>query len=298
MITKRTVLILGAGASAAYGFPTGLGLYRSVCTSLGTSSLMRFGFVKEDINKFYEALMRSGTSSVDAFLERRTEFIDIGKLAIASTLLPTEDTARLFAHEIESQNWYKHLWAKMNSPFEKLAENNLAFITYNYDRSCEHFLMTAMQNLYGQPETECAELLKGFPIVHLHGRFGPLPWEGADGIPYFPNVQDEVIRRAASNIKIIHEHQDIDKVEEFRQAKELIQQAEVICFLGFGYNPVNVDRLKQIGLLEGKAHIYGTAKGIGDEDRKSVVELFKDHIHLPLRDLDIMKSFRHFVRLQ
>ncbi len=90
MIKNKTVLVLGAGASAPFGFPTGQGLKDQVCdktlqNSGTTQLLISFGFDGDIIRSFRKALINSGRLSVDAFLEYRDNFLDIGKTAIATT---------------------------------------------------------------------------------------------------------------------------------------------------------------------------------------------------------------------
>src|SRR6267378_303056 len=94
MIEKRTVLILGAGASMPYGFPSGSGLRRHII-------------------EYLDELLSADTTSIDVFLERRTEFVEIGKAAIAATLIPLESTRNLFQtwtlpSVLMSQTWYQY----------------------------------------------------------------------------------------------------------------------------------------------------------------------------------------------
>jgi len=101
MIENKTVLVLGAGASVPFGFPTGQGLKDQVCAQTlqypeKIQLLETLGFDKNKIARFRTALENSGRSSVDAFLEYREDFLDIGKTAISATLLPFEKTTGLF----------------------------------------------------------------------------------------------------------------------------------------------------------------------------------------------------------
>ncbi|MDZ4341559.1 MAG: hypothetical protein U1E51_03875, partial [Candidatus Binatia bacterium] len=100
MIKKPTVLILGAGASIDYGFPLGRILITNLCGSLKSERdpyvkfLVSCGFDFGLITAFRESLEFSGQPSIDAFLENRVEFLDVGKAAIACDLIPAESEAR------------------------------------------------------------------------------------------------------------------------------------------------------------------------------------------------------------
>jgi hypothetical protein len=160
-----------------------------------------------------------------------------------------------------------------------------------------------MQNSYGRTEPECAEQLKRIPIIHLHGQLGYLPWQAQDGIPYGRpprgdgrSAWPDDVQGAAKKIKIIHE--DIEKDEQFLEAKKLLEEAEVVYFLGFGYNQINVERLKKIGLLKGKARLYGTGGGMGIVDRDFVRRMFEGKLELNNSPHDIMTAFHNFVGLE
>ena len=96
MITTPTVLVLGAGASYPYGFPTAKDLKQSICNTFSREGLPAIfrsedcTFAPEQFFEFREAFLRAGQPSVDAFLERRQNFLGVGKLAIAFCLMPFE----------------------------------------------------------------------------------------------------------------------------------------------------------------------------------------------------------------
>ena len=89
MIKVPTVLVVGAGGSIPYGFPSGFGLKREF-NSNDFRKAMEFTFGESTANDFLDTLLTSGVPSVDAFLGRRPEFTEIGKFAIAAALLPKE----------------------------------------------------------------------------------------------------------------------------------------------------------------------------------------------------------------
>lgn len=306
MIEIETVLLLGAGASIPFGFPSGQNLVDIICTRLSFNTLqaktnveklfiegwrrafiiLEQSFSKKRLSTFTDRLLNSGESSVDAFLEsQEPEFVEIGKAAITASLLPCELEKTLFMYfmetrrrpgdtEEQSKNWYQYLWGELNAPFEQFEENKLSIVTFNYDRSLEHYLFTALKNKYpGKSNEEYAEKIQSIPIIHVHGKLGPLSWELPNSdfetvVPYDSmtanfgmSVKDtEDYQRiwfdtAQSSIKVIHE--GTDESEEFKQAHELITKAQQLYFLGFGYHPTNLRRLNP-DVLKKPKKIKGT----------------------------------------
>jgi hypothetical protein len=180
MITTPTVLVLGAGASCPYGFPTGKELKVEICNAFSKPEAEGCQFLSANTNhsadeflQFGNAFLKSGQSSVDAFLEHRPEFLEVGKLAIAYCLIPREDEERLYqADEKRGGDWYGYLSEKLNATFEEFGNNELSIITFNYDRSLEHFLLNSLHYSHGKKFEECAETLAKIPIIHVYGQLG------------------------------------------------------------------------------------------------------------------------------
>ena len=292
MIENETVLVLGAGASAPFKFPSGQGLKDDICrqsvdVNTNLTTLTNLGFDRNNIEEFRVALMKSGRPSVDSFLEYRKDFVPIGKAAIASTLLKFEKTVELFdgwikrrAHPFDKEgNWYDYLFGILSdgTPFDEVDKNKLSIITFNYDRSFEHYLFTALKNSYKKSDEECAEKLSKIPIIHVHGNLGDLEWQtsttGAPPVPYDSNAKLVHIQSAAQNIKIISENKI--ETKEFLRARKLILGAQRLFFLGFGYHPINLRRLG-MDFLEKKKPltVKGTCLGLSHERKYKVKRLY------------------------
>lgn len=279
MITKKTTLVLGAGASQPFGFPTGRGLLDEVVRGLeeeGGSVMQRYGlidsgFESSEIEEFRYELSRSGRQSVDAFLEHRPEFLDVGKAAIATFLKPAEQEWELFDPAVKG-NWYEYLFQQMNASFEEFPQNRLSVVTFNYDRSLEFYLYTALKHAYGKTDEEVVEAVRGIPINHVHGHLGLLPELDGSGVPFeCDEIDGALIRQAAKGIQIIHEDSERGPLEF---ASKLVREAEVVCFLGFGYHEAN---LRRIGLLDTpkvRARLFGTAKGFTSKECSNMAEAF------------------------
>jgi hypothetical protein len=250
MLTTPTVFILGAGSSVPYEFPTGFRLSDLVVRgaqpgqSLFNDLHDKAGRSEADIRSFREQFLGSGKNSVDAFLEYRDDLIEIGKLATAQVLIGRENHERLFQFD---GSWLRTLYNRMATDFTEFKKNKVAFITFNYDRTVEHFFHSALTNSYSKiPRSEIELAIAAHvPIIHLHGHLGSLPWQGKapdDSRPFEPHVTAESLKIAAKSIKVIHED-IVDRDAEFLAAKKLIDGAEKIVLLGFGYNSRNIERL-------------------------------------------------------
>lgn len=283
MIQKKTVLVLGAGASVPFGFPCGKQLVKKICTNVLKREgrcfkiLENHGFEDDDIIRFRDCLARSGQISVDAFLQHRTDFIDVGKEAIAAALLPHELTNMLFDVPMVKSipNWYELLFERLGTKFTEFGDNELAIITFNYDRSIEHYLCTALMNTHGKTEKECGTTLQHIPVVHLYGQLGRLPWQqkSLPLVPYDAGAGSSSyglrIKNAAESIHIIHEYEDVEEDPNFKAAHKLLREAHRVYFLGFGFNALNVERLLPRDLRK-RAGLQGTAYEVSPHQRVRV----------------------------
>jgi hypothetical protein len=272
MITTPTALVLGAGASYPYGFPTAKGLKEDICRTFASEKSLPNIFRSEECTRppeqflqFREAFLRSGQPSVDAFLERRPAFLEVGKLAIAFCLMPFEKEETLYHPDSNrGRDWYEYLSVKLNSSFEQFGDNKLSIITFNYDRSLEHYLLNSLVYLHGKDRDECAKALEKIPIVHVYGQLGEHPYPKEGSQQYRPDqVQHfRYVETAADGIKLYHEEAD----EASARARELLTGAQRICFLGFSYNQFNVARLKLHQPFDLRTLVMGTARGLEGEE--------------------------------
>ncbi|MBN2211361.1 MAG: hypothetical protein JW709_08200 [Sedimentisphaerales bacterium] len=295
MIEKRTVMILGAGASIPYGFPSGYGLLQIVCRCNGATinynppgnintfhslppitDLVKHGIDQAKFQKFLYELEHSQVS-IDQFIEHRgEEYYDLGRQAIAIALLRLENETRLFrqdarvrfsnSDESHANSWYQFLWSRMIRPkfsFDDFDQNKISFITFNYDRSLEHFLFEALKWNSGKTNEECATKLEKIDIVHVYGSLGPLPWQDKEnGIPY-QSQWHEAYRKSYANIDLMRSDNSLNN--HFEKAHRLLAQAERIYILGFGFDPINLARLELDKHVK-QDIIYATTQGLAADD--------------------------------
>ena len=282
-----------------YGFPSGRELRDKIIAGLRKEVSQLFqllaaaGYEAQQISSFRDALLKSGRPSVDVFLEHRPEFKSVGKVAIAASLIPYEDETKLWGGP---DNWYEHLWDRLGPTLmDDVAQSQLSIITFNYDRSLEHYLFTALRNAYNISADDAARYLREvIRIVHVHGKLGELPFvDGVSTRSYQPadpaSLKDAAVA-AAKTIKIVHEGAHTDP--EFVQARQLVAQAEVVCFLGFGYLKANVERLEIAKLPKG-IPIFGTCYGLMEGEQALANGLMRNQLRLGNPNHGALAFLRH-----
>jgi hypothetical protein len=303
MVTRPTVLILGAGASQHYEFPSARDLKSDICEQFSDPSSPAIAMLCDDFQLDFEedefvtlakGLQFSGQSSADAFLERNPVYVEVGKVAIAYCLIRYENQEKLFP--IRSKyHLYEYIFGCLGSDVGTFGRNKLAIITFNYDRSIEHYLETALfnsnQTTIEREQTQA--MLARLPIVHLYGQIGNLPWQARENVRLYRSeaVRSDVAR-AARTLKIISEKpgDNLHNDPQFLRAWELIDAAEQICFLGFGFHETNLERLK-IDNTNERWKIYGTAKGLPAADTRRIKGALRG---IELTDFDCLQILQHF----
>ncbi|QIA06441.1 hypothetical protein [Draconibacterium halophilum] len=264
----KTVFILGAGASMPYGFPSGMGLVKSIINSLQAvrpdlrskesfnhplPRILIKGMPYTLIDGFRNDLSRSQSYSIDVFLNNWPKYVDIGKMCIAYHLLEAEQ--KCLKEKKLTGDWYQHIWSKIYLVDSE--KYSFSFYTFNYDRSLRYFFQGASKSMFQENE-KYIKLLKSIPIHHLHGNLGMTEFGALDTVHNF-----ESLRAVSENLKIIFE---VDDMTIFNQLHDELKECNNIVFLGFGFHP---DNLKRIGFPRIKfftngymPNIYSSAFGL------------------------------------
>lgn len=254
MITRPTVFILGAGASMPYGFPSGMGIRRAICEMAEQQGLFRTltkhcGLDAAEVLRFASEFRDAGgVQTIDLFLQRRSEFREIGMVILASLLCPHESPTRLVSHAQTDATtcWYSLLWNHMQTrTADDFAKNRLTVITFNYDRSLEEYLHRCLRANFRLDEATASELLKqSLAITHVYGSLGEhVAWGGSKRRAYRPFDPSEKtiqeLRGAAECMRLIHD----EPLHDLQDARKAVAEAEFIAFLGFGFHEENIEAL-------------------------------------------------------
>lgn len=295
MINTKTVLVLGAGASAPYKFPTGTQLVRQIREFAGSPQaegwlracdlwVTRYHAAdRTDFLSNVAGRMRSlslelkecDPASIDQFLELRQDMAEAGILVISILLLEAEQKSEehLWSDETKG-HWYSLLKQQLANPPEQLGQDQLRVISFNYDRSLEHYLFRSLKPFYAATleDKVYANAVQQISSLHIYGSLGPLPlpWQSNPGdVPYGAQGYGEVLT-AAKNVRVLHQGAEDNVQQNFRTAQEWLQWADRVLFLGFGFHEDNVKRLDFTKVFPNPKRISGTSMRLNNTCRCKV----------------------------
>jgi hypothetical protein len=211
---------------------------------------------------------------IDYFLGHNKSLQAVGRFMIAWVLLECEAQNDKLDHnpnriwgdkeykQKHDDDWYRFILHRITYDLkasDQLFANDVHFITFNYDTSLDYHLYRTLHQI---------ELLNGDDvdrfltdrIIHMYGSVRPAPVQKAVPLDIdFPNLvrnpsllnrdwghcKDalDMIFDAAANLKVIDPHSKGDHEAGIVRAQSLIGIAEVIYFLGFGFDQNNCKRL-------------------------------------------------------
>ena len=179
-------------------------------------------------------------------------------------------------------DWYTDLLGRLTdglikkADYSRISENCISFITFNYDRSLEHFMFESLINsFYGIAPEHIRRVLQEIPVIHVYGRVAPLDWqESCDGKPRIPYRMDVNAINVPDLIDNLHVVYDERCDPDLEKARELVSQAERVFFLGFGYAKENLEVLGLPDVLKTSQRIYGTALGCTPNEIGHVQDFF------------------------
>lgn len=312
---QKTTLILGAGFSMPYGYPSGKQLI---------GLLMKSGsqWNENELKNFKEHLEDNDPESIDAFLNEYKQLHDFGLYLIAEQFLKIE---RMFLNnpksdeqlkELEHRDILKHLINNLKE--EDFDKFNI--ITFNYDRHLEWKLYRKLLSKYKAKKQAMLALAK-LRIIHVHGEMAPfcqfdkkgIELKKTDWVPYGLDLRETTEDRhspqiyqgiytghAIKNMKTIYTN-----VEMKTEIQEMIQEATRVFFLGFGYDETN---MKLLGITQenvqlnspyawSKKTVAGTMLGLQTIDKNKILRLFPFLQNEKLKNTDCKTMFTEYFSL-
>ncbi|HEV2559327.1 MAG TPA: hypothetical protein VGU45_11925 [Microvirga sp.] len=330
MFRSPTLFVVGAGASCEVGLPSGAALRENIAKLLdirfengvrqqsgdyevwqAISIAAKEAGHQAQVNAYRAAACQIAGAmtqaiSIDNYIDahRGNKMIEAcGKIAIVRAILMAESQSAIYYGQDKHKPFnYAPPKAWFQLFFQRLTEGvarsevknvfeNVAIVTFNYDRCIEHYLYHALQNYYGIGASEAASLMETLRIYHPYGVAGRLPWqaEGQPGVAFGDEGYAQTLLHLSKQIKTFTE-----RVEEERfldAIRSEVAQAETLIFLGFAYAEQNMELLTppkhkvvEGGLTTRTRKVIGTASGISAADVKVVIEQIADFLDRIVRN--------------
>ncbi len=240
--------------------------------------------------------------SIDSFLDTHRSNPDInicGKLAILSAIIEAEFNSTLYVepnyrpaypfNEIRPLDTVRGTW--LDYFFQKLADgvtkenvsrifDKISIVTFNYDRTVEHFLYLSLQNYFRIEPVEAAQVMAELNIFHPYGSVAPLEWMNTDRGVTFGGVEgaSNPLTSLTQNIQTYTESQrDPYQVD---MAKAKLSQAENIIFLGFAFHRQNMALLKT-RMQHRPLRVFSSSYGVSSSDCEQIREDLLQHFGRP-----------------
>lgn len=222
MISSPTVLVLGAGSSMPYGFPSGAGLREAILSIHNQKDSMHaleeLGFDVGVLGDFQRRFQGSYLTSIDAFLRHQPQFAALGKSCIAECVGHCEKqfADRLFNGGVQVEDWYPMLCNAMaDGGSEKFTDNKLTIITFKYDRTIELFLATAYANTFDTTRDEAlSKVCEAVRVLHVYGHLGDLVSVEHDSLVLGTRRGASALRDAQKSIRLIGDRVQVSTREE------------------------------------------------------------------------------------
>lgn len=281
MITKKTVLILGAGASDHAGLPTGGKLSQIIYNDIRTKGritelLIDMGHERSECDRLRN-LLRSSHIDTPDFILANSDLQVIGKRAIALTIGFHEDMDGLMNANREGNGWYKYLWNKLYAVgIENFKANTIKVITFNYDRSFEAYFLEQIRHSYGLSDMAAQELYdEVIEVVHVHGAIGKYDLVSGDSVrryegkwfdPLMHNYK-EVLSKTTDAI-VLATQTSVDSTP-FKCAQSWLRESLYVVFIGCAFHDLNMANLKVGEVLDRHKYIFACTYGLKQAEIKT-----------------------------
>lgn len=228
--------------------------------------------------------------SIDNFIDSHRsnpQIAEVGKLAIASEILKAERASKLFISprnihnkldfQRVSDSWFNSFFQllALNAQEEDLAERlqRVRVVSFNYDRTIEHFLFHSIQNYYGCSPDRAADILKHLTVLHPYGKVGHLPWQNTGVcVPFGGDIHSSALLQVSKGLRTFTEGTS-DTESQIESIRSAVFDAEILTFLGFAYHELNLELLfnpPRDTLKRPEKQVFGTAMGLSESNKKAI----------------------------
>ena len=311
MIRSKTTLVIGPGAGIEAELPDKRELLAKMAagfdfsrlgTELQTRDMIllarhfekvarRMGATEEKLREAGQRIRTSARvgTTVDAVLEQHsgdTMAMAAGKLALIYLVLQSEARSPLLLEPRDagdlplrgSENWLFHLGRLITSGVPRnQAEksfDNLNIISFNYDRSVQHYLPFVVAMAFGMTLGEARQLVGAkLNITHPFGNVGRLPWEPGER----PDVEwgNEDPWNLQNLVKEIHTGSERMRNRQYVTAlQSALAGSKKIIFLGYDFDPQTTEFLFDYTYSH-DPDVIAVVQGMNEPTQRAVTRLLR-----------------------
>lgn len=307
MFPRKTVFIVGAGASKELNLPMGDELKTRVGNAVAFTFPDNYNpkggdpSVFEATSRHARTLGQTDTNpwwyagraikaampqaiSIDNFLHTHSNderVVLMGKLGIAVSILKAERHSSIYGDPHRDTLNFGSIKESWHTTFIKmLMENvqtadianlfeNVSFITFNYDRCIERYFSKALENYLRISQSMAEKIVNQITIIHPYGQVGHLPWQPNGKVRFGDEPHHTELLEIAQQIRTFTERVDDEAMME--RIHGLIAKAEQVIYLGFSYGKMNLELLSLKDGGEEKT-ILGTSLGVSEPNRMAIMD--------------------------
>jgi hypothetical protein len=303
---KRTIFILGAGASAEVKMPVGSKLKEAVAGSLNFRRDRRNRLISGDGDLLDALKLQFGNDAkryIDAgaelarampvfvsideaihFYSGNAELVRLGKSEIIRQIIRSEGSSALKlnpatgrpALERIRKTWYPEFLSMALAGLRKdeleSAFQNVTLVNFNYDRTLEQYLYWALQTTAGITADNAAQVIAKLDVIRPYGCVGGLEWQQQGGsVPFGDSNQNHFLL-----IEGIRTYTEQHQQHIPARIATALDQSELVILLGFGFHAQNMELLKPTNPARGMSgrRAFATVMGIDQENHPSIRNKF------------------------
>lgn len=317
----KTVFVLGAGSSDPYDLPWGGTLAKEVAEAVHQigvrnadiaskrHSSTRTAIIRRDVAgpaiRIANRIRRSRTETIDAYIAAQPPE-ERGRITrgMIDVLWKREGEKATTAKPPAEGDWIAWLYHnRLRTRIEEFQQNNVVFVSFNYERLPRFILATMISNLYSSQILECWQSLNAdfkegaysFPrFIHPYGAIQSNPRVCEDPSTLDNRYNRDDLVAACEGIRIMGDDEENDPINY----SALWQWAERVFCLGLGYHD---ELMKRIGLTRQKItsltkrgrRIGGTGYKLTRLQRQSVRTRLGEDFQLGPPEQDCLVFLQH-----
>lgn len=269
MMERKTLIVVGAGASCEYGLPSGAELTKVLSNHIdfsvddfgkltGGDRMIRLAIEADDARAdLLEAtrIVRKAlplATSIDNLIHvhrANSRVALVAKMAIARAISTAEKNSSLYAEDDafllkKEKGWLTPFFQLMAEGSDfcelKIRLKNLSLVVFNYDRCIEHFLLHAVCRYFNVSSADASDTLQSLEIIHPYGEIAPIPWQDhANGVRFGDELNTDQLRRSVDSLRTFTEGmRDSSRIRE--ALMRVTSEADIKVFIGFAFHDLNM----------------------------------------------------------